>query len=106
MPRHLNVRRDLYTSKTASDITSETFFVGDARAISFFIRGSPSTTTIQGSNADGRSNDITNTTDDWSDLSTVLDPSPDMIDIEPGFEYVRLLRSETTEVILKLQQMV
>ena len=94
------VRRDLYESKAASAITSEVFNVKDAESISFFISGSPSTTTIQGSNADGRTTDITNTTADWSDLSTVISPAPDMIDIEPGFSYVRCLRSETTSLIL------
>ena len=34
---HFTVRRDLYSSKTASDITSETYSVKDARSITFFI---------------------------------------------------------------------
>jgi len=100
------VRRDLYSSKTASEITSEVYDVRDAESISFFIRGSPSTTTIQGSNSDARTVDITNTLTDWSNLSTVVSPSPDMIDIESGFGHVRCLRSETTEVVLQLQKRV
>ena len=98
------IRRELYTSKAASAITSEVYDVRDAISISFFVRGSPSTTTIQGSNANGLTTDITNTTTDWSNLSTVVGPAPDMIDIEPGFAYVRCLRSETTEVTLQVQK--
>lgn len=103
--RHYTVRRDLYSSKAASDITSETYSVKDANSISFFISGTGSITTIQGSNADGNTTDITNTTADWSNLSTIISPSPDMIDIEPGFAYVRCLRSLTTSVILQLQNL-
>lgn len=102
---HYTVQRDLYSSKDASGVTSECFNVADAGSISFFIRGSPSTTTIQGSNDDGRTTDLTNTTADWSNLSTVISPSPDMIDIEAGFRWVRCLRSETTEVLLQCQML-
>jgi len=102
---HFTVRRDLYTTKAASTITSETYYVGDARSISIEIIGSPSTTTIQGTNQDGRTVDITNTTTDWSDLSVVVGPAPDMIDIEAGFAYLRCLRSETTKVWLNLQNL-
>ena len=31
------------------------------------------------------------------------EPTNDMIDIEPGFQYLRAVRSETTELILVLQ---
>ena len=93
-------RRDLYASKTASGITSETYQIWDAVEVTLFLRGSPSTTTVQGSNADGANVDITNTTTDWSDLTSVISPSPDMLNIEPGFGYIRLLRSETTETVL------
>lgn len=95
------VKRDLYTSKAASGITSETFRVVDFDRLSLFISGSPSTTTIQGSNANGLTTDITNTTTDWSDLSVIVDPSPDMVAITTGFDYLRCLRSETTSVILQ-----
>ena len=100
---HGTAFRDLYTSKIASAITSEVYNVRDARSISFQVTGSPSTTKIQGTNTDGRTTDIKNTTADWSDLSTIIDPAPDMIDIEPGFAYVRCLRSETTTVVLHVQ---
>lgn len=93
-------RRDLYSSKTASEITSEVYNIRDAVEVTLFLRGSPSTTTVQGSNADSLNVDITNTTTDWSDLTAVISPSPDMINIEPGFGHIRLTRSETTEAIL------
>lgn len=102
--RIISVRRDLYASKAASAITSEVFWVGDAEAISVFARGSPSTTTIQGSNAEGRTSAIGETS--WSVLSTILSPSPDMIDIESGFRWFRALRSETTELVIELQNKV
>ena len=105
---HYTVRRDLYTSKLASGFTSETYRVADAEKISLFISGSPSTTTVQGSNADGLSSDITNTLVDWSHLSTILDPGTTytMIDIEPGFNYLRCIRSETTSVLLQARMAV
>jgi hypothetical protein len=34
-----------------------------------------------------------------------LSPSPDMVDIEPGFRWMRLLRSETTEATLNLRNL-
>jgi len=102
---HFTARRDLYASKDASDVTSETYYVGDARSISLEIIGSPSTTTIQGSNADGRNVDITNTTAQWSTLSVVVGPAPDMIDIEAGYSWMRCQRSETTSTWLTVQNL-
>jgi len=99
-------RRDIYASKAASAITSEVALIADAEQMSLFISGSPSTTTIQGSNADGSSTDITNSTADWSDLSVIVSPAPDIVDIETGFRYLRCLRSETTSVILNAQMRV
>ena len=96
----VTVRRDLYSSQAASGVTSEVYWVGDAISISMFLRGSPSTTSIQGSNADGRTGVIAETS--WSDLTVIINPSPDMIDIESGFGWLRGLRSETTEMTLQL----
>ena len=93
-----SLRRDLYTSKTASEITSEVVWVGDADEITAFLRGSPSTTTLQSSNANGRDESIAETS--WSVLTTVISPSPDMLNIEPGFRWLRALRSQTTELVL------
>lgn len=90
--------RSLYTTKAASAITSEIYNVQDFKEMTLFLRGSPSTTTVQGSNADGRSSAIPETS--WSALTTVISPAPDMLNIEPGFRWLRCLRSETTEVIL------
>ncbi len=94
------VRRDLYGTKTASEVTSEIYWVGDAISINLFLRGSPSTTTVQGSTANGRDAAIAETS--WSDLTVVVSPSPDMLDIQPGFGWIRGLRSETTEMTLQL----
>lgn len=93
-----NLRRSVYTSKGASEITSEVLWTGDANELTVFLRGSPSTTTIQASNADGRDTTIAETS--WSVLTTVISPSPDMLNIEPGFRWFRCLRSETTEVVV------
>ena len=95
-------RRDIYTSKAASDITSETVWVGDAETLTLFLRGSPSTTSVQMSLADGRSAAIPETS--WSDVTQITSPSPDLIDIEPGGRWLRTLRSETTEVVVSMQQ--
>ena len=97
------VQRDLYNSKAASGITSECYNVSGAREITLFLRGSPSTTTIQGSNSSGYATDITNTTADWSDLTVITSPGPDMLNIEPGFGWIRCLRSETTECRLGVE---
>lgn len=95
-----SVTRDLYSSKAASGFTSETYNVADADEVTLFLRGSPSTTTVQGTNADGRETDLTNTLTDWSVLTVVVAPGPDLLNIEPGFQYIRCIRSETTEVRL------
>lgn len=97
-----NHRRDLYTSKTASEITSEIVYAGDAWTVSLFLRGSPSTTTLQLSNADGTTSAIPETS--WSNATTVINPEPDMLDIQAGFRWLRCLRSETTEAVIHLVQ--
>lgn len=96
-----SVLRDLYSSKTASEITSEVYWIGDAETFSLFLRGSPSTTTVQGSLADGRAAAIAEAS--WSNLTTVLSPSPDLVDVTPFSGWMRLLRSETTEATLRLR---
>ncbi len=89
--------RDLYSSKTASEVTSETYWVGDAHAITLQVVGSPSTTTIQGSNDNGRDVAITN----WQTIDTLT--STDIYYVDPGFRWIRALRSETTALKLALQ---
>jgi hypothetical protein len=87
--------RDLYTSKTASEITSETYSVeGFHDGFTLQLIGSPSTTTIQGSNDTGHFSTIVN----WSTLTTVL--SAGLINITPGFGWLRLQRSETSNAII------
>ena len=95
-------RRNLYTGLDASAVTSEIYFAGDAASVSLFLRGSPSTTTIQLSNATGFQSAIAEA--DWSNATTVVSPSPDMLDIQSGFRWIRCLRSETTEATLNLVQ--
>jgi len=90
--------RSLYTSAAASAITSEVYWAGDFQELTVFLRGSPSTTTVMASNADGFGSAIPETS--WSVLSTVISPSPDLINIEPGWRWIRCQRSETTEVIV------
>jgi hypothetical protein len=89
------VKRDLYTSKSASEVTSEVYNVeGFHDGFTLQIIGSPSTTTLQGSNDDGRTAAIAN----WSTLTTVL--SAGLINITPGFGWLRLQRSETSNAII------
>ena len=95
-------RRDLFAAGATSDVTSEIYFAGDAASVSLFLRGSPSTTTIQLSNATGFQSAIAET--EWSNVTTVVSPAPDMLDIQSGFRWIRCLRSETTEATLNLVQ--
>jgi len=97
-----NVRKNLYENIADSGITSEIYYAGDAWTVSLFLRGSPSTTTIQLSNASGFRSAIPEAA--WSNATTVINPEPDMLDIQSGFRWMRCLRSETTEVTLNLVQ--
>ena len=97
-----NVRKELYEDIAASGVTSNIYFAGDAWTVSLFLRGSPSTTTIQLSNATGFRSEIDENA--WSNATTVISPEPDMLDIQAGFRWIRCLRSETTEVTLNLVQ--
>lgn len=97
-----NARRDLFTSKTASEITSETYWVGDARHISLFLDGS--TQTVQGSQDEGRATAIGEAT--WSTLTRFV-ASTALLDIEPGFRWLRVQRSGSSgTAILNLQSLV
>lgn len=93
--------RDLYSSKTVSEITSEVYFIGDADKVSLEVRGSPSTTSIQASNSGGLFEAIPENA--WSTMTTVIGTGVDMLDIESGPRWLRTLRSETTEVLLALR---
>lgn len=90
---------DMYSGLAASIITSNTFWVGDANTLSLQLLGSPSTTSMQGSNADGRSEAISSAS--WSHITVV---GAGIYSITPGFRWTRLIRSETTNAFLELQQ--
>lgn len=90
-----NARRDLYTSIAASGVTSETYNVeGFHDGFTLQLVGSPSTTTVRGSNDDGRTAAITN----WSTLTTIIGAG--QFNIDPGFRWLQCQRSETTNAIL------
>ena len=94
------VRRDLFATK-GSDVTSEVYWVGDARSISLQLDASVQT--VRGSNDDGRSAAIAN----WSTLTVITDPDWAMLDIEPGFRWLQVQRSGSTgTALLQLQQLV
>jgi len=97
---HYAIRRDLYEAK-GSDVTSEVYWVGDARSISMWLDAS--VITVQGTNQEGRDSAIDE--DNWSLLTTLTDPDKEMLDIEPGFRWLRTLRSGSTgTAVLSLQQ--
>lgn len=90
------VKRDLYgtigSSLATSGITSEVYNVeGFHDPFTLQFVASNSTTTVQGSNDDGRTAAITN----WSTLTTVLDSG--MVAVDPGFAWLRCLRSNSSE---------
>lgn len=92
MPREKSFRTDLYAGVAGSGVTSNVFFVGDANELTLqLLIGSTSTTTVQGSNATGFSASINE--DDWSDMTTVNSSSDDLLNIEPGFRWIRCQRS-------------
>ena len=96
------VVRDLYGSKTtgaSSDVTSETYWVGDALSISLQLECSA--LTPQASNDDGRSAAIVN----WSNVTNLgaqADTSSPLA-IEPGFRWLRCQGSAVTLCRLALQ---
>lgn len=90
-----HAQRELYTSIAASAVTSETYNIqGFHDGFTMQILGSPSTTTIRGSNDEGYTAAITN----WSTLTTVVGPG--IVNITPGFRWLQCERSETTGVVI------
>lgn len=84
-------RSDLYED-VGSDVTSSTYFIGDAEELSAeIIIGSASTTSIQLSNATGFRETISE--DDWSTSTTVVSSADDMLNIEPGPRWLRAIRT-------------
>lgn len=89
-----NAQRNLYESIAASGITSEVYNVASMKDITLQLTGSPSTTTVQGSNDDGRESAPTN----WSTITGSIGAG--IYDIEHGFRWLRCQRSETTAAII------
>lgn len=99
-----STRRDLFASKGASAITSETYWVGDARRISLMCDGSVQT--VLACNQEGRSAVLSDDTLNWSTLTRMI-ASRNLMDIEPGFRWLRIQRSGSSgTAILELQQLV
>lgn len=90
-----SVTRDLYGTIAASGITSETYGIsGFHDGFTLQVVGSPSTTTVRGSNDEGRTAAVAT----WSTLTTVIGAG--MFNIEPGFRWLQCQRSETTNVVI------
>ena len=82
---------DLYAG-VGSDVTSSTYFVGDSEELTLqAIIGSASSLTIQGSNVTGFRVAIGE--DDWSNLTEAAVAADDMLNIEPGFRWLRCTRT-------------
>lgn len=84
-------RSDLYGGQ-GSVITSIVYFVGDSEELTAFLDiDSATTATLQGSNAQGFRESIAE--DEWSTLTTMVGvASNQMLNIEPGFRWIRGLR--------------
>lgn len=90
-----SISRDLFNSVGASAVTSEVYGIqGFHDGFTLQVVGSPSTTTVQGSNDYGYNAAITN----WSTLTTLYGAT--VVNIEPGFNWLRMQRSETSNAII------
>lgn len=83
------VSRDLYTTKSASEVTSEVHDVRNARTLWLQTVGSPSTTTVQFSNDGGTT---------YSTATTIIGARSSNFSV--GQQYMRLQRSETTNAVV------
>jgi len=92
-------RFDLF-SGVGSAVTSATYFVGDAEEFTLDLDiDSETTVTIQGSNAQGFRTSFVE--DDWSTLTTVASiAANDLLNIEPGFRWLRVLRESASTASL------
>ena len=90
------IKRDLFTT-APSDVTSETYWIGDSEQLSVQILGgaSDSTTTIQFTNVDGRP--IAIAEGDWSTDTTII--GQDIFPVQTGACYIRVL-SDATRFLL------
>ena len=93
-------RSDLFAD-VSSDITSTTYFVGDAEEMTIDLDvDSATNVVIQGSNAQGFREAFVE--DDWSTLTTVASVAANTIlNIEPGFRWLRLLRETASTASLQ-----
>ncbi len=97
------VRRDIFTDQ-GSGLTSEVYWVGDARSVSLMLDGS--TQTVLGTNQEGRSAALSMNTLNWSTLTRMV-ADKTLMDIEPGFRWLCVQRSGSSgSATLELQQLV
>lgn len=91
-------RQDLFEG--LSTITSAVAFVGDAEELTIALDiDSATTPRIQGSNAQGFRSTIAE--DDWSTLTTMTSlAANDLLNIEPGFRWIRVLRETASAASL------
>jgi len=92
------VFRDLYATISSASTQSESYWVGDADTFSMQIIGSPSTTSLQGSNMDGRASSLTEA--NWSHITVV---GQGIYTVSPGVRWIRFLRSETSNAFIALR---
>lgn len=92
-------KSDLF-GDVGSAITSSTYFVGDAAEITLALDiDSATTVVVQGSNAQGFRTAFVE--DDWSTLTTITAiAANDLLNIEPGFRWIRLLRETASTASL------
>lgn len=84
-------RNDIFAA-VGSDITSSTYFVGDAEELTASLDiDSATTCVLQGSNATGFRESIAE--DDWSTMTTMTGISANqLVNVEPGFRWIRGIR--------------
>lgn len=92
-------RNDLFGS-VGSAITSSLYFVGDAAELTLALDiDSATTVVVQQSNAQGFRTAFVE--DDWSTLTTAASLTANtMLDIEPGFRWLRVLRETASTASL------
>lgn len=90
------VTRDLFAAAASAATNSEVYNVQGMDNITLQLLGSPSTTTIIGSNDSGYASAIAAAS--WSTLTTVIGVG--IVAIDPGFNWIRCVRSETTNAII------
>lgn len=92
-------RKDLF-GDVGSDITSSTYLVADAAEMTLELDvDSATTVVVQGTNQQGFRTAFVEA--DWSTLTTVVSVAADtMLNIEPGFRWLRVLRETASTASL------